>query len=67
MNLSQSQLIAKIRRDLTAARISEYETGTRIPSLLTLLAYSRAARIPLEYLVDDDLDLDELSISLALN
>jgi transcriptional regulator with XRE-family HTH domain len=37
--------------------ISEFERGLRIPSLVTLLYYSRIAGIPLEYIADDDFDL----------
>ena len=38
-------------------RISDYERGKRIPSLRTLLAYARAGKIPLEELVDDEMEL----------
>jgi len=38
-------------------RISDYESGKRVPTILTLLAYARAAKIPLEQIVDDDLEL----------
>jgi len=41
------------------ARISEYESGTREPSLWMLLAYARVARVHLETLVDDDASLPE--------
>jgi transcriptional regulator with XRE-family HTH domain len=34
-----------------------FEAGIREPSLLVLLEYSRVARVPLEVLVDDELDL----------
>jgi transcriptional regulator with XRE-family HTH domain len=44
---------------ISIARISEYEHGTREPNLLVLLAYARLAEIPLEYIIDDDLDLDD--------
>jgi transcriptional regulator with XRE-family HTH domain len=40
-----------------AQNISAYEQGEREPSMLTLLAYARLVRIPLEVLVDDALDL----------
>jgi len=60
MNLSQSELIARLRCDLTNARISEYENGSRIPSLLTLLAYARVARVGVEVLIDDSLSLPEV-------
>ena len=38
-------------------RISEFEHGRRQPSLTILLAYARAAQIPLESLIDDTMDL----------
>jgi len=38
-------------------RISDYELGKRVPTILTLLAYARAAKIPLEQIVDDELEL----------
>ncbi len=37
------------------ARISEYESGVREPSLSMLLGYASAARIHLEYIIDDDI------------
>lgn len=39
------------------SRISEYESGRRTPDLIVLLAYAYAAKIPLERIVDDELDL----------
>lgn len=39
--------------------IHRFEAGTREPSLLVLLEYSRVAGVPMESLVDDDLDLPE--------
>lgn len=39
------------------ARISEYESGAREPSLSILLAYGRVARVHLESLIDDDATL----------
>jgi transcriptional regulator with XRE-family HTH domain len=38
-------------------RISEFEKGRRVPNVLVLLAYARAAQIPLESLVDDGIEL----------
>lgn len=48
LRLSQSQLVALLNVSMSTARISEYETGARAPSLLTLLAYAKAARVRLE-------------------
>jgi transcriptional regulator with XRE-family HTH domain len=42
---------------ISVARISEYETGVREPSLRVLLAYGRVARVHLESLVDDNATL----------
>ncbi len=44
---------------LDSGYISQFENGKREPSLLVLLQYARIARIPMEVLVDDDLDLPE--------
>lgn len=46
--------------------ISEYERGLRIPSLVTLLYYSRIAGIPMEYIADDDYDLKTFQTQLDL-
>lgn len=56
LGLSQSQLLRRMSAEHShsSARISEYESGTRTPSLLILMAYARAAQIPLEILIDDE-------------
>ena len=42
---------------MTAARIWEYEQGKREPNLLVLLAYGRLADVPVEQLIDDQVEL----------
>jgi len=42
---------------MSTARISEYESGSREPSLLTLLAYGYLVGIHVEDLIDDTVDL----------
>lgn len=37
--------------------VGDFETNRRIPSLLTLLAYARIAKVSTDYLIDDGLDL----------
>lgn len=42
---------------LYRSSIAEFENGKREPPSLILLAYARLAKIPMEILVDDELDL----------
>jgi transcriptional regulator with XRE-family HTH domain len=42
---------------LYASQISDFEQGKREPPLLVLLRYSRIAGVPMEILVDDELDI----------
>src|SRR5215212_6103430 len=59
VGLSQTQMLTRMGLEETMhyGRISEYEQGKREPTLMTLLAYARAASVHLEDIVDDDLDL----------
>ena len=59
LGLSQTQMLERLGLSDTMhyGRISEYEQDKREPSLITLLAYARAANVHLEDIVDDDLDL----------
>jgi transcriptional regulator with XRE-family HTH domain len=57
LGLSQTQMKHRINFPGDYGRISDYELGKRVPTILTLLAYARAANIPLEQIVDDALEL----------
>jgi transcriptional regulator with XRE-family HTH domain len=59
LELSQTGMLKRLglEESMHYSRISEYEQGTREPTLMTLLAYARAAGVHLEDIVDDDLDL----------
>ncbi len=57
LGVSQSQLAKLLEFDKGVARMSEYENGNREPDLTLLLKYSRLARVSLEMLVDDKLEL----------
>jgi transcriptional regulator with XRE-family HTH domain len=61
LGLSQPEMLKRLglEESMQYARISEYETGQREPSLLTLLAYSYVAGVHMEVLADDELDLPE--------
>ena len=39
-------------------RLSAWEWGRRMPSWFVLIRYAKLAGIPLEFIVDDDIDLD---------
>jgi len=56
LGLSQSEMLRLLGVEAfsSAARISEYESGNREPSLFMLLGYASVARVHLEYIVDDD-------------
>jgi transcriptional regulator with XRE-family HTH domain len=58
LGVSQTGMLHLINYNGCYGRISEYERGRRVPTTLTLLAYARAAKIPMEQLVDDELDLN---------
>jgi DNA-binding XRE family transcriptional regulator len=56
LGLSQGEIAARIDvKD--RASISGYERGEREPPLPTLLAYARLAKVRVETLIDDELDL----------
>ena len=61
LGLSQSEMWRRLGvEDLIEFRqISAYELGTREPTLMVLLHYARAAGVPTEVLIDDDLDLPD--------
>ena len=60
LKLSQSQLLKLLNFNMSVARISEYENGTREPNLLLLLAYARLIGVAVDVLIDDDLTLPEM-------
>ena len=52
-----AEAIEHIESPPQPGHISEYERGRREPSLLFLLAVTRLAGIPMDMLIDDELDL----------
>jgi transcriptional regulator with XRE-family HTH domain len=61
LGLSQDGIIRLmgVAEKITREDISKYERGLREPSLLVLLQYSRVTGVPMEALVDDEIDLPE--------
>jgi transcriptional regulator with XRE-family HTH domain len=61
LGLSQNQLIRELgfEGELKQSHISSYESQkyNRIPPVGVILRYARLANLPMEVLVDDDLDL----------
>ena len=58
LGLSQSEMVRRLGAEHSfRARISEYESGAREPSLWILLAYGRIARVHIETLIDDEATL----------
>jgi len=57
--LSQNGMLRRLglSDELTRGNVSEFETGRREPSLPVLLKYARGSGVPMETLVDDELDL----------
>lgn len=62
LGLTQQQMFERLgetRTPLYRGHIGEYETGSREPPMLVVLRYARVAGVPMEMLVDDDLDLPD--------
>ena len=59
LGLSQAQMVKRLDGEgvIVPGQISEFETGKREPSLITLLQYARAANVSTDVLIDDALDL----------
>ena len=57
LGASQSEMAKLLKFSKGAARLSEYESGTRVPDLFTLLHYGKVAKVRVEMLIDDELEL----------
>ncbi len=59
LGLSQSEMHSRLGIEylISFKEISKYELGTREPTQIILLQYSRVARIHMEVLADDELEL----------
>jgi transcriptional regulator with XRE-family HTH domain len=61
LGLSQPEMLKRLGLEgsMHYGRISEYETGLREPSLMTLLEYGRIAGVCIDTLADDKVDLPD--------
>ena len=60
LGLTQEQMLTRLnykKSPLYSSQISDFEQGKREPPLLVILQYARVAGIPMEALVDDELDM----------
>lgn len=59
LSLSLSEMLKRLDAEdiIASSQLSEYESGRREPSLVVLLRYARAAGVPTEVLIDDELEL----------
>lgn len=60
LGLTQQQMFELLddkKARLYVGHISLFESGQRVPPLLILLKYARIAKIQMEVLVDDDLEI----------
>jgi len=60
--VSQAQMAALLKKagaekTTRPSYVGDFETGRRVPSLVTLLAYARLAKVSTDRLIDDTLDL----------
>jgi transcriptional regulator with XRE-family HTH domain len=69
LGLTQQEMVKRLKSQrvhltLYPGNISRFEQGLREPPLRVLLAYARVARVAMDVLVDDDVDLSgHLSVS----
>jgi transcriptional regulator with XRE-family HTH domain len=62
LGLTQDEMLERLnyrKSPLYASQISDFEQGKREPPVLVLLRYARVAGVPMEMLVDDDLNLPD--------
>jgi transcriptional regulator with XRE-family HTH domain len=59
LRMSQTEMARALELKVHYSAVSNYELGTREPDLIVVLRYARLAGIPMEILVDDQLNLPE--------
>lgn len=70
LDLTQPQMFELLGNTKTAlyiGHISLYENDERVPPLVVLLHYARVAKLPLEFLIDDELELPKNLPNKALS
>jgi transcriptional regulator with XRE-family HTH domain len=57
LGVSQTEMARLLELKQTYTVVSSYERGTGEPNLITLLRYARLARVSVETLIDDKMNL----------
>jgi len=57
LDVSQTEMARLLELKQTYTVVSSYESGRREPDLIILLRYARLARVPVENVIDDKLNL----------
>jgi len=60
LGLSQGEMVKRLGADILPNSISKYENDHNEPPTDVLLIYAQLARVPLEQLVDDELELTQM-------
>jgi transcriptional regulator with XRE-family HTH domain len=59
LHMSQTEMARALQLKVHYSAVSNFELGTREPDLIIVLRYSRLAGVPMETIVDDQLNLPE--------
>jgi transcriptional regulator with XRE-family HTH domain len=59
LRMSQTQMARALKLKVHYSAVSNFELGTREPDLLVVLRYARLAGVPMETLIDDEMNLPE--------
>ena len=59
LRMSQTEMARALELKVHYSAVSNFELGTREPDLIVVLRYARLAGVPMEMLVDDQLNLPE--------
>ena len=59
LQMSQTEMARALGLTVHYSAVSNFELGTREPDLIVVLRYARLAGVPMEVLVDDQLNLPD--------
>jgi transcriptional regulator with XRE-family HTH domain len=59
LRMSQTEMARALELKVHYSAVSNFELGTREPDLLIVLRYARLAGVPMETIVDDQLEIPD--------